>query len=215
MPARTSPPFRADHVGSLLRPPALLRAREAFAGGRLSAEELRAVEDDAIVEVVRMQQDVGLQSATDGEFRRSSWHMDFIYQLGGVGKAEENLTVRFYNQQGQLEFTSAALKIHDKVRLDHTIFGDAFQALKPLAEQAGLHAKLTIPSPNMVHYRGGRAAIDPAVYADIEEFWSDLAAAYAEEVRRLGELGCAYLQFDDSSSGWAPTAWAACDLCYN
>jgi 5-methyltetrahydropteroyltriglutamate--homocysteine methyltransferase len=199
MPARTSPPFRADHVGSLLRPPALLRAREELAGGRLSAEELRAVEDDAIAEVVRMQHEVGLQSATDGEFRRSSWHMDFIYQLGGVGKAEENLTVKFYNEQGELEFTSAALKIHDKVRLDHTIFGDAFQALKPLADQTGATAKLTIPSPNMVHYRGGRAAIDPDVYADIEEFWNDLAVAYAEEVRRLGELGCVYLQFDDTS----------------
>jgi 5-methyltetrahydropteroyltriglutamate--homocysteine methyltransferase len=199
MPARTSPPFRADHVGSLLRPPALLRAREELAGGRLSAEELRAVEDDAIAEVVRMQREVGLQSATDGEFRRSSWHMDFIYQLGGVGKAEENLTVKFHNEQGELEFTSAALKIHDKVRLDHTIFGDAFQALKPLADQTGATAKLTIPSPNMVHYRGGRAAIDPDVYADIEEFWNDLAVAYAEEVRRLGELGCVYLQFDDTS----------------
>jgi methionine synthase II (cobalamin-independent) len=199
MPARTSPPFRADHVGSLLRPPALLRAREELAGGRLSAEELRDVEDDAIAEVVRMQHDVGLQSATDGEFRRSSWHMDFIYQLGGVGKADENLTVKFYNEQGELEFTSAALRIHDKVRLDHTIFGDAFQALKPLADQAGLNAKLTIPSPNMVHYRGGRAAIDPDVYSDIEEFWHDLAVAYAEEVRRLGELGCVYLQFDDTS----------------
>jgi len=164
MPARTSPPFRADHVGSLLRPPALLRAREELAAGRLSAEELREVEDDAIAEVVRMQHDVGLPAATDGEFRRSSWHMDFIYQLGGVGKAEENLTVKFYNEQGELEFTSAALKIHDKVRLDHTIFGDAFQALKPLADQTGATAKLTIPSPNMVHYRGGPAAIDRDVY---------------------------------------------------
>jgi 5-methyltetrahydropteroyltriglutamate--homocysteine methyltransferase len=199
MSARTAPPFRADHVGSLLRPQRLLRARDDHAAGRIGAEQLRQVEDEAIAEAVRMQHQVGLQTATDGEFRRSSWHMDFIYQLGGVGKAEEHLTVKFYNEQGELEFTSAALKIHDKVRLEHTIFGDAFQYLKPLADQTGATAKLTIPSPNMVHYRGGRAAIDPSVYPDIEEFWSDLAAAYAEEVRRLGELGCQYLQFDDTS----------------
>jgi methionine synthase II (cobalamin-independent) len=194
---RSTPPFRADHVGSLLRPRALLRAREDFAAGRGSAEELRAVEDEAIREVVRMQHDVGLQSATDGEFRRTSWHMDFIYQLGGVGAAEERLKVQFRNADGTLEFTSAALKVDEKVQLEHTIFGDAFQMLRSLVTDAT--PKLTIPSPNMVHYRGGRAAIDPRVYPDMEEFWSDLSAAYADEVRRLAELGCTYLQFDDTS----------------
>jgi 5-methyltetrahydropteroyltriglutamate--homocysteine methyltransferase len=197
MPARETPPFRADHVGSLLRPPALLRAREEHAGGRISAEELRAAEDDAIADVVRMQEEVGLQSATDGEFRRTSWHMDYIYQLGGITKADQNLTVRFTNPEGNIEFTSAALKVSDKVRLTHTIFGDHFRALEELVTTA--KPKLTIPSPNMVHYRGGPAAIDPAVYPDVEEFWSDLAAAYADEVARLGELGCTYLQFDDTS----------------
>jgi methionine synthase II (cobalamin-independent) len=197
MPARETPPFRADHVGSLLRPPALLRAREEHAGGRLSADDLRTAEDDAIAEVVKMQEEVGLQSATDGEFRRTSWHMDYIYQLGGITKADENLTVRFTNPEGDIEFTSAALKVSDKVRLTHTIFGDHFRALEELVTTA--KPKLTIPSPNMVHYRGGPAAIDPAVYPDVEEFWSDLAAAYADEVARLGELGCTYLQFDDTS----------------
>jgi 5-methyltetrahydropteroyltriglutamate--homocysteine methyltransferase len=197
MPARETPPFRADHVGSLLRPPALLRARQEHADGRIPAEELRAAEDDAIADVVKMQEEVGLQSATDGEFRRTSWHMDYIYQLGGITKAEENLTVRFTNPEGNIEFTSAALKINDKVRLTHTIFGDHFRALEELVTTA--RPKLTIPSPNMVHYRGGPAAIDPGVYPDVEEFWSDLAAAYAEEVARLGELGCTYLQFDDTS----------------
>src|SRR5512132_924345 len=99
MPMRSTPPFRADHVGSLLRPPALLQARERFAAGAITAEDLRAAEDDAIRDVVRMQEEVGLQSATDGEFRRSSWHMDFIYQLGGVSKADEDLTVRFRNPE--------------------------------------------------------------------------------------------------------------------
>jgi 5-methyltetrahydropteroyltriglutamate--homocysteine methyltransferase len=198
MPARTTPPFRADHVGSLLRPPELLRARDDFAAGRITAEELRAVEDIAIASVVQMQRDVGLQSATDGEFRRTTWHMDFIHQLEGIGSAkDENLKVRFFNQDGTIEFTSAALKVHDKLRLGKTIFGDDFQALQRMA--TGVTPKLTIPSPSMVHYRGGPAAIDPSVYADMEEFWSDLSAAYAEEVRRLGELGCTYLQFDDTS----------------
>jgi 5-methyltetrahydropteroyltriglutamate--homocysteine methyltransferase len=197
MPARETPPFRADHVGSLLRPPALLRARQEHADGRISAEELRAAEDDAIADVVKMQEEVGLQSATDGEFRRTSWHMDYIYQLGGITKADENLTVRFTNPEGDIEFTSAALKVSDKVRLTHTIFGDHFRALEELVTTA--KPKLTIPSPNMVHYRGGPAAIDPSVYPDVEEFWSDLATAYADEVARLGELGCTYLQFDDTS----------------
>ncbi len=197
MPVRETPPFRADHVGSLLRPPALLRAREQFAAGGIAADELRTAEDDAIRDVVRMQEEVGLQSATDGEFRRTSWHMDYIYQLGGIHKADENLTVRFRNPQGTIEFTSAALKIDDKVRLTHTIFGDHLRFLQALVTTTT--PKLTVPSPNMVHYRGGPAAIDPSVYPDVEEFWSDLATAYAEEVAGLGELGCTYLQFDDTS----------------
>ena len=200
MSARTTPPFRADHVGSLLRPAKLMQAREDAAASRISADDLRQIEDDAIRDVVAMQHDVGLQSATDGEFRRATWHMDFIYQLGGIGSAkDENLKVHFFNEQGELEFTSAALKVQDKVRLDHTIFGDHFQFLKALTDQTGATAKLTIPSPSMVHYRGGPATIDPNVYADVEEFWNDLSAAYAEEVRRLSELGCTYLQFDDTS----------------
>ncbi|HXO09115.1 MAG TPA: hypothetical protein VN880_13835, partial [Solirubrobacteraceae bacterium] len=97
---RTTPPFRADHVGSLLRPQKLLAARGQFAGGQISAEQLRAIEDDAIRDVVQMQHDVGLQSATDGEFRRASWHMDFIYQLGGIEKVEGDITVHFRNADG-------------------------------------------------------------------------------------------------------------------
>jgi 5-methyltetrahydropteroyltriglutamate--homocysteine methyltransferase len=194
---RTTPPFRADHVGSLLRPRRLLEAREDHAAGRIGDQELRAVEDDAIREVVAMQRDVGLQSATDGEFRRASWHMDFIYRLGGVSRAPEHLKVQFRNPTGTIEFTSAALKIDGKVRLEQTIFGEDFQALRSMVD--GATPKLTIPSPNMVHYRGGQAAIDRDVYPDLEQFWSDLGDAYAEQVRRIGELGCTYLQFDDTS----------------
>jgi 5-methyltetrahydropteroyltriglutamate--homocysteine methyltransferase len=197
MHERTKPPFRADHVGSLLRPPELLRAREEFAEGRISADELRGTEDDAIEDVVRMQEEVGLQSATDGEFRRASWHMDFIYQLDGIDQADEQVKVEFHNEQGDLEFTAAALSVHDRVGLTKTIFGEAFETLKSMTKTAV--PKLTIPSPSMVHYRGGRAAISEDVYPDVEDFWRDLTAAYREEVRRLGELGCTYLQFDDTS----------------
>ena len=197
MSARTTPPFRADHVGSLLRPPGLLAAREDFAAGRIPAEQLRAAEDTAIADVVRMQENVGLQSATDGEFRRASWHMDFIYQLGGIGQAPGNLSVMFHNPAGDIEYTPAALTVTKKVGLDHTIFGPDFGYLKSVVTTAV--PKQTIPSPNMVHYRGGPAMIDPAVYPDVEEFWTDLAAAYADEVARLAELGCTYLQFDDTS----------------
>ena len=197
MSARTTPPFRADHVGSLLRPPGLLAAREDFAAGRIPAGQLRAAEDTAIADVVRMQENVGLQSATDGEFRRASWHMDFIYQLGGIGQAPGNLSVMFHNPAGDIEYTPAALTVTKKVGLDHTIFGPDFGYLKSVVTTAV--PKQTIPSPNMVHYRGGPAMIDPAVYPDVEEFWTDLAAAYADEVARLAELGCTYLQFDDTS----------------
>jgi len=197
MSNRTTPPFRADHVGSLLRPPELLQAREEFAGQRISADELRAVEDDAVRDIVRMQEEVGLQSATDGEFRRTSWHMDFIYQLDGIDPADEEIKVEFHNEQGDVEFTTAALTVHDRVGLSKTIFGDAFETLKSMTRTAT--PKLTIPSPSMVHYRGGQAAISPEVYDDVDEFWSDLVVAYREEVRSLGELGCTYLQFDDTS----------------
>jgi 5-methyltetrahydropteroyltriglutamate--homocysteine methyltransferase len=194
---RSAPPFRADHVGSLLRPPRLLKAREDFAAGRIPADELRGVEDDAIREVVRMQEEVGLQSATDGEFRRASWHMDFIYELEGISRAQDDLKVEFRNPEGTIEFTPAALRVDGKIGVGKTIFGDHFEFLKSVVTSAV--PKQTIPSPSMVHYRGGAAAIDPDVYPDRDQFWSDLTAAYAEEVRRLGELGCTYLQFDDTS----------------
>jgi 5-methyltetrahydropteroyltriglutamate--homocysteine methyltransferase len=197
LPMRTTPPFRADHVGSLLRPARVITARADFATGRIGADQLRAIEDAAIADVVAMQRSAGLQSATDGEFRRASWHMDFIYQIGGIGKTPGNLAVRFHNQAGDIEFTPAALHVGSKIHMAKTIFEDDFAYLNSLAGAST--AKLTIPSPNMVHYRGGPAAIDPVVYPDIEEFWSDLSAAYADEVARLASLGCTYLQFDDTS----------------
>jgi 5-methyltetrahydropteroyltriglutamate--homocysteine methyltransferase len=197
MTPRTSPPFRADHVGSLLRPARLHDARNDFAQGSITAAELRTIEDEEIVKAIAMQEDVGLRSATDGEFRRATWHMDFIYSLGGVSKAPGHLAVKFTNPSGDIEWTPAALRIDGRIHLDHTIFGDDFAFVRDHVTTTV--AKQTIPSPNMVHYRGGPASIDQDVYPDIEEFWSDLALTYADQVRRLGELGCTYLQFDDTS----------------
>jgi 5-methyltetrahydropteroyltriglutamate--homocysteine methyltransferase len=194
---RTAPPFRADHVGSLLRPARLLEARSEHAAGRLDDGGLRAVEDEAIAEAVRKQEEVGLQSATDGEFRRASWHMDFIYALDGVSKEAGHIAVQFFNPEGEIEFTPAALHVDGKLGVSETIFGDAFAYLQSTVTTNV--PKLTIPSPSMVHYRGGKAAIDPELYPDLDAFWADLTAAYREEVRRLGELGCTYLQLDDTS----------------
>jgi 5-methyltetrahydropteroyltriglutamate--homocysteine methyltransferase len=194
---RTDPPFRADQVGSLLRPQRLLEAREDFAADKISADELKQIEDDSIRDVVRMQEEVGLQSATDGEFRRASWHMDFIYELEGVSKAEDDLVVHFHNAEGDLDYTPAALKVDGKIELHQPTFGDHFKFLADTVTTA--RPKLTIPSPSMVHYRGGAAAIDPAIYPDQDEFWSDLTSAYAKQVEMVHELGCTYLQFDDTS----------------
>ena len=196
MPQRTQPPFRADHVGSLLRPRSLLQARDDHAQGRISTAERRAIEDVAIREAVRMQEGIGLEGVTDGEFRRASWHMDFLYQIGGVSKAQDQLKVQFYNEAGGLEFTPVALRVTGRLALRECIFGRDFEYLQSVATATG---KLTIPSPSMMHYRGGRAAIDAAVYPGLEEFWRDLGEVYAAEIEALGKLGCTYLQLDDTS----------------
>jgi 5-methyltetrahydropteroyltriglutamate--homocysteine methyltransferase len=197
MAARTRPPYRADHVGSLLRPPELLDARERYQAGDIDAAELRGIEDEAIREVVRNQEEVGLRSATDGEFRRASWHMDFIYRLGGVTRAQDTLKVKFHNAEGDIEFTPAALHVDAPIALQEPIFAEDFAFLQSCTTAAT--PKLTIPSPSMVHYRGGRASIDEHVYPDMDAFWDDLTSAYAAEVRALSDLGCTYLQFDDTS----------------
>ncbi|MBV9861313.1 MAG: 5-methyltetrahydropteroyltriglutamate--homocysteine S-methyltransferase [Alphaproteobacteria bacterium] len=198
MSLRSGPPFRADHVGSLLRPPELLRARAEHQAGRLDASELRAAEDAAIRDVVRMQHEVGLQGVTDGEFRRGSWHMDFLYRIGGVAKSERHLHIEFRNEAGTIEFSPAAHRVAGRLSLDQTIFGDDFSYLKSVAP-AGTTPKLTIPSPSMLHYRGGRAAIDPNAYPEMDAFWHDLAEVYAKEIAALAALGCTYLQLDDTS----------------
>ena len=195
--ARVLPPFRADHVGSLLRPPELLRARADHAEGRIDTAALRAAEDTAIRDAVAMQERVGLKAATDGEFRRTSWHMDFIHRLGGIQKTDERIEVRMHGEAGDTSFTAAGIAVRSRVRLDEPIFADDFLFLQQTVTTAA--PKLTIPSPSMVHYRGGAAAVDRSVYPDMDAFWRDLSAAYADEIHALGDLGCRYLQLDDTS----------------
>jgi 5-methyltetrahydropteroyltriglutamate--homocysteine methyltransferase len=194
----SQPPFRADHVGSLLRPPELLRARSEHQAGRVSAAELRRVEDTAIRDLVLMQQEIGLEGVTDGEFRRGSWHMDFLYQIGGVEKTDQTLRIQFRNESGPVEAALGAFRIGGKLTLEKTIFGEDFAYLKSIAP-AGTVAKLTIPSPSMLHYRGGRAVIDQTAYPDMDAFWHDLAEVYTKAIAGLAAVGCTYLQLDDTS----------------
>lgn len=196
MASRTKPPFRADHVGSLLRPPEVLKAREQVKQGKLKPAELRAIEDKAIRDAAKMQEDIGLQAITDGEFRRSSWHMDFLYQVGGVTKVMDNLKIQFKNEDGVIEFTPAALRVSGRLKLEKPIFAADFEYLKSVTRAT---PKLTIPSPSMMHYRGGRAAIDEKIYPTLDLFWDDLGQVYADEIAALNKIGCTYLQLDDTS----------------
>jgi 5-methyltetrahydropteroyltriglutamate--homocysteine methyltransferase len=196
---RQTPPFRADHVGSLLRPPALSQARAEFKAGKLDAAALGAVEDAAILEAIELQRATGLKSVTDGELRRASWHMDFIYQLEGVTQVQgESLHVQFKNDRGTYDYAPPAMRVSGKVGLGDTIFADAFAFLRDHAH-ADQTPKLTLPSPSMVHYRGGNAAIDRDAYPELDVFWDDLAGAYAQELQGVHELGCRYVQLDDTS----------------
>jgi 5-methyltetrahydropteroyltriglutamate--homocysteine methyltransferase len=197
MEPRTEPPFRAEHVGSLLRPRALVQARHDFAAGRIDAVRLRAVEDTAIRDVVALQEDVGLRTATDGEFRRTSWHMDFIYRLGGVRRTDDEIVVTFRNDEGTGEFIAAGLAVDAPLHLDEPIFVDDFRFLSEQVRTAV--PKMTLPSPSMVLLRSGTTAVDRSVYPDLDKFWADLATAYADEVRALAAEGCRYLQLDDTS----------------
>ena len=194
MALRATPPFRADHVGSLLRPPELLRSRQDLAAGRITAGQLRAAEDEAIRGIVRLQEEVGLQSATDGEFRRNEWHTDFVNRLGGMREGAPSGVVRGHGRDGEeVTYQAHATEVTGKVHLRETIFGEDFGFLAATVTTAT--PKLTIPSPSMAHFR---ADLSASGYTDPEQFRSDLAAAYAEQIRRLAALGCRYLQLDDT-----------------
>ena len=190
-----TPPFKADHVGSFLRPPALLEARTGHAEGRLSAAELRAVEDDAIRTVVKFQEDLGLKGITDGEFRRRYFHVDFLTRLDGVVE-EGGIRAKFRRRDGELDFAPPVMKVKARVRHARPIQLADFEFLKSITTQT---PKVTIPSPTMLHFRGGRNAVDREVYPEMEAFYADVARAYADEIRSLAEAGCTYLQLDDTN----------------
>ncbi len=197
MTARTIPPFRADHVGSFLRPAYLLEAREQFfAKKSISAAQLRAVEDKAITEIVKFQQDVGLQSITDGEFRRTYFHIDFLEQLGGV-KTDIPVTVK--KPDGTEELAPPVIRVIDKVRHVKNIQKADFEYLKSQIAP-GMTPKVTIPSPTMLHFRGGRAGISKEAYPELEPtFYDDVAKAYGDELKSLYDAGCRYVQMDDTN----------------
>jgi 5-methyltetrahydropteroyltriglutamate--homocysteine methyltransferase len=195
MSPRHGPPFRADHVGSFLRPPQLLAARERFQKGEIGKAALRAVEDAAIADAVRMQEDVGLQGITDGEFRRTYFHIDFLEQLEGV-EARGGLAAHFHSAKGDVDFAPPVLHVTGKLRHVRPIQVADFDFLKAATTRT---PKVTIPSPTMLHFRGGRDAISREAYPDLEEFFADVAAAYRAEFNALSAAGCRYVQLDDTN----------------
>lgn len=189
-------PARYDHVGSFLRPQYLLEARAQKARGEISPEQLRTVEDKAITEIVKFQQDVGLKSVTDGEFRRTYFHIDFLEQLGGV-KTDIPVTIR--KPDGTEELAPPVIRVIDKVRHAKDIQKADFEYLKSQVA-AGFTPKVTIPSPTMLHFRGGRAGISKDAYPELDPaFYDDVAKAYGDELRSLYDAGCRYVQMDDTN----------------
>jgi 5-methyltetrahydropteroyltriglutamate--homocysteine methyltransferase len=190
------PPFRADHVGSLLRPASLKALRVEKEAGRASAESLAAAEDAAIREAVALQEGVGLQGITDGEMRRKSWHMDFLTQFSGLSSEGKTLPVTFRGRSGEMFFTRPDLAVTAPVTRPRPIFVDGFKFLRTLVSRT---AKLTLPSPSMLLTQVGQPNIDRKVYPDLDGFAEDTAAAYRAEIADLYAAGCRYLQLDDVS----------------
>jgi 5-methyltetrahydropteroyltriglutamate--homocysteine methyltransferase len=188
---RTSPPFRADHVGSLLRPAALKEARAQRERGEISAHDLRAAEDAEIERVIVRQAEIGLRSATDGEFRRAMWHFDFLEHLDGVESFRADHGIAF---QGGIETRAKGLRVTGKVGFSTHPMVEHFRFLR---DRTRATPKMTIPSPSVLHFRGGRRAIRPDVYPEMEEFYRDLRSAYRDAVKAFADAGCRYLQLDE------------------
>jgi 5-methyltetrahydropteroyltriglutamate--homocysteine methyltransferase len=189
---RSTPPFRADHVGSLLRSAPLKEARARRERGEIGAAELKALEDAEIVKLVRKQEEIGLSSVTDGEYRRAWWHFDFLGQLGGVELVDVEHGIQFSGVQTKAQ----APRVVGKIRYEPHPFVEHFKFLKATTTKT---AKMTIPSPSMLHYRGGRKMINMGVYPTMDDFYDDLGAAYAGAVGAFADAGCRYLQLDDVS----------------
>jgi 5-methyltetrahydropteroyltriglutamate--homocysteine methyltransferase len=194
----SKPPFKADVVGSLLRPQPIHDARARREKGEITAEALWEIETKAVEEAVAMQRAAGLQVCTDGEFHRRHWFLDFLEKIDGV-ETHGGLPIKFHNEQGEVEMKPPRFEVHGKVKRSRALSVDDFKALKPVADRQGLVPKQPIPSPMCVHFRGGRAAVDEKIYPDIEEFFSDLTEVYREEIRALHAAGCRYLQVDDTN----------------
>jgi 5-methyltetrahydropteroyltriglutamate--homocysteine methyltransferase len=192
---KLNPPYRADHVGSLLRPKPLLEARDRFFNNEISKDELREIEDTHIREAVKKQEEVGIQGVTDGEFRRTFFHVDFLERLAGV-TTSGGIEVQFKGKKGTVDFAPPRLSVTSKLRHIEDIQKADFEYLK---STTGKMPKVAIPSPTMVHFRGGRKAIDIEAYPDMEDFFDDLAQCYREEIDSLYKAGCRYLQLDDTN----------------
>lgn len=196
MQTRRKPPFRADHVGSFLRPKALLEAREQNKNGRLSRADLRKAEDAAIRDVVRFQEDLGLKGITDGEFRRTYFHVDFLEQLQGV-ETRGGIQVSFRSATGNVDFSPPVMQVTGPLRHVRPIQLDDFRFLQSVTSQM---PKVTIPSPTMLHFRGGREAISRQFYPELEPaFYDDVARCYRAELQVLADAGCRYVQMDDTN----------------
>jgi 5-methyltetrahydropteroyltriglutamate--homocysteine methyltransferase len=195
MSARTKPPYRADHVGSFLRPTELIAARDKQKRGEITKEQLRTAEDAAIRDIVKFQEDLGLEGITDGEFRREYFHIDFLEQLDGV-ETHAGFTAQFHTKKGDVGFAPPVLKVTGKVRHGKPIQLEDFKFLKSVTKRT---PKVTIPSPTMLHFRGGRGGISEQAYPDMDEFFADVAAAYRDEIKSLGDAGLTYLQLDDTN----------------
>jgi len=189
-------PFRADHVGSLLRPAKLQQARIQRLRKNITPERLREIEDEGIREVVRLQEDAGLQGITDGELRRDYWHLDFLTQIGGVEFEEGHNPLKWHRHDGvQLEWVPPEVKVHARLTRPNPIQVKDFEFLNSVTTRT---AKVCIPSPSMMIVQGGEKIIDRKVYSDPAHFFDDLARVYSFEINDLGKAGCRYLQLDDT-----------------
>ena len=199
MTEQKRPPFRADHVGSLLRPPALLEARDKRERGEIDDAQLRAVEDRCIRDVVKMQEDIGLQAVTDGEYRRKLWNVDFIKKFEGVLVKEglaEDAGKSFQGGDANLQRSPTRFEVSDKLKRVREHEVENFKFTQSVSK---VTAKLSIPSPSVLHFRGGRGGVSAAAYPEMKDFFTDLARVYREEIQALAVAGCTYLQIDDTN----------------
>ena len=195
MSDQSKPFFRADHVGSLLRPQKLLEARASWKGGKLTFEALQNIEDEAIREVVKLQENVGLKAITDGEFRRENWWIDFISQIEGIVISEPDVSSEFKTDGGKGSgYIPKVVKTVSKITHNRSILDRDFETLLKHTKET---PKVTIPSPTRIHFHGGRAAVDLETYPDLSNFWSDIARFYQDEIAALEQKGCRYIQIDD------------------